>query len=489
MSEGFLAVLLSVSLSGACLLGAAEGITLLLRGNVSPNIRKALWCLVLLRLLCPWSPSGGLLDRAVRAQEQVIWESPEPSEVIVDIPMRDASATAGREEQPFSWERGLVLLWELGACTVLGRRGMGYARLYRALSRTQRPAGRGERTIYAKLTVGEARPPRLMISPSVPCPMLIGLFRTRIVLPEGVLSREELEGVLAHELTHWRRKDLWLKWMAALAAAVHWFNPAVWHLAQRLDRDCELACDRAVVHGWDQNRRTQYGELLLRLAAGERSPCTTLFSQKQRLKERLTAIMEQKTYGKRAAAMGAAACLALLLTSTALGIYTGPAAVEEKLSDLSAGTGLEAAEPPAMLAWPLEVGDTVQLSQLFPGRIHPITGERREHGGLDIPQPAGTPVLAAADGVVLEAEFSPSEGSYVLLQHGTMTTKYAHLQEYSVTPGQEISTGDPIGLVGRSGMATGNHLHFEVAVDGVREDPLNYLDGSVNVQMGGSYLN
>ena len=51
MSEGFLAVLLSVSLSGACLLGAAEGITLLLRGNVSPNIRKALWCRVLLRLL------------------------------------------------------------------------------------------------------------------------------------------------------------------------------------------------------------------------------------------------------------------------------------------------------------------------------------------------------------------------------------------------------------------------------------------------------
>ena len=97
-------------------------------------------------------------------------------------------------------------------------------------------------------------------------------------------------------------------------------------------------------------------------------------------------------------------------------------------------------------------------------------------------------MLAAADGTVLEAAFDTSDGNYVLLRHGDMTTKYAHLREYTVEPGETVSTGDQIGLVGRTGMATGDHLHFEVALDGTRVDPLDYLDESVAAVMGGVEL-
>ena len=67
-----------------------------------------------------------------------------------------------------------------------------------------------------------------------------------------------------------------------------------------------------------------------------------------------------------------------------------------------------------------------------------------------------------------------------------MTTKYAHLQEYTVAPGETVSAGNQIGLVGRTGTATGDHLHFEVALDGTRVDPLDYLDQSVAAVMGGA---
>lgn len=279
---------------------------------------------------------------------------------------------------------------------------------------------------------------------------------------------------------------MWIKWLAALAVCVHWFNPAARLLAERLDRDCELYCDQTVARDWDRPRRARYGELLLRLAAGGKgAPSTALFSQKQRLEERLTAMMNGKNYGKKAFVLGAAACLTLALATTALGAYTGPA-VEEPLANLT-----EASQPettPDVLSWPVETGDTVQLSSLFTGRVHPITGERKEHGGIDLPQAGGTPVLAAADGTVLEAAFDTSDGNYVLLRHGDMTTKYAHLREYTVEPGETVSTGDQIGLVGRTGMATGDHLHFEVALDGTRVDPLDYLDESVAAVMGGVEL-
>ena len=131
----------------------------------------------------------------------------------------------------------------------------------------------------------------------------------------------------------------------------------------------------------------------------------------------------------------------------------------------------------------------MELSSKFTNRvIHPLTGKVTSHEGIDLPQAGGTPVLAAADGTVLEAAFDTSDGNYVLLRHGDMTTKYAHLREYTVEPGETVSTGDQIGLVGRTGMATGDHLHFEVALDGTRVDPLDYLDESVAAVMGGVEL-
>ena len=491
MGEGIALSLLSVSLSGACLMGAAEGMARLLRGRISPAARRLLWILVLARLLCPWSPPGGLLDRAAAVRPSLppagehIQTSSQPSHTShTQETEKIPTQTSGDSGLP---SEGLLLLWAAGAEAVLIRYGAGYVRLSRTLRVGRRPAGDEARAVYASLIQTGRHAPGLVLCPSIPCPMLAGLLRPVIVLPDRPLSREELEGVLSHELTHWRQRDLWLKWLAALAAAVHWFNPAVWLLAERLDRDCELSCDRKVVRHWDVPRRARYGELILRLAAGGACPPASMFSRKQRLKERLIAMMEPKQYGKRAAVLGAAACLTLVLASTALGAYTGPAAVEQDLS------GLPAAEPerPAAreLAWPLEVGDTVELSALFQGSAHPANGEVSGHTGIDIPWDEGAPVLAAADGTVLESAFDLEYGNYVVLRHGELTTRYCHLRASCVEPGEQVSAGAAIGEVGRTGMSTGPHLHFETAEDGRAVDPLTLLDGGVEARVDGLNVN
>ena len=487
MGEEFLAALLSLSLSGACLMGLAEVLARLLRGRIPPGVRRLMWLLVLIRLLCPWSISGGLLDRGTAELRQAA--GPEQStQALKEVPSHTAPSYEITEHEETGRQidlaAGLTALWAAGFLGALARRVIAYGRMCRGLRRTLRPAGPGERAVFARLTQGEKGAPTLRVSPAAPTPMLAGLLRSRLILPELELSQEELEGVLSHELTHWRHRDLWIKWLAALAVCVHWFNPAARLLAERLDRDCELYCDQTVARNWDRSRRARYGELLLRLAAGGKgNPSTALFSQKQRLEERLTAMMNGKTYGKKAFALGAAACLTLALATTALGAYTGPAA-EKPLADLTEVSRPE--NTPDVLSWPVETGDTVELSSLFPGRVHPITGERKEHGGIDLPQAGGTPVLAAADGAVVAVGYSAEDGNCVLLQHGSMTTKYAHLQEYTVAPGETVSAGDQIGLVGRTGTATGDHLHFEVALDGTRVDPLDYLDQSVAAVMGGA---
>lgn len=110
-------------------------------------------------------------------------------------------------------------------------------------------------------------------------------------------------------------------------------------------------------------------------------------------------------------------------------------------------------------------------------RTHPITGEENFHHGQDLGAPEGTPILAFADGYVDFVGEGDSYGKYVQLRHSDhVTTLYAHCSELLLPKGTQVKMGDPIALVGSTGMATGPHLHFEVKVDGIWHDPTYYLE-------------
>ena len=113
-----------------------------------------------------------------------------------------------------------------------------------------------------------------------------------------------------------------------------------------------------------------------------------------------------------------------------------------------------------------------KVSSGFGMREHPILGGEREHKGIDLEAPLGSPILAALPGLVEKVEQDPTYGLKIVLSHeDDFETLYAHCQAALVKPGEKISAGQVIGRVGDSGLATGPHLHFELRVRGKAVDP------------------
>ena len=115
-----------------------------------------------------------------------------------------------------------------------------------------------------------------------------------------------------------------------------------------------------------------------------------------------------------------------------------------------------------------------------PGPITSPFGGRRHHPGIDIDGVTGDPVVAAEGGTVVLAGGAPAGysgyGNVVMIDHGGgIATLYAHLSRVDVAIGQSVQQGQQIGAIGATGMATGDHLHFEVRVDNKPEDPMPWL--------------
>ena len=126
------------------------------------------------------------------------------------------------------------------------------------------------------------------------------------------------------------------------------------------------------------------------------------------------------------------------------------------------------------LMWPLP--GHYKITSPYGGRIHPITGVWHNHGGTDIAAPNGTDILSSNDGVVIFAGFHWSYGNYIIVDHGGgIATLYAHCSRLLAGEGQPVSKGEAIAKIGSTGESTGNHLHYEVRVNGVRKNPMEYL--------------
>ena len=116
------------------------------------------------------------------------------------------------------------------------------------------------------------------------------------------------------------------------------------------------------------------------------------------------------------------------------------------------------------------------LTDGFGGRSDPFTGEQGVHNAIDISSAVGQPVRAPADGIVVKAEWANGYGNVVYLSHGYgYSTRYGHLSGFGIRPGQRVQRGDVIGYVGSTGRSTGPHLHYEVRLNNVPVNPLEYI--------------
>lgn len=116
------------------------------------------------------------------------------------------------------------------------------------------------------------------------------------------------------------------------------------------------------------------------------------------------------------------------------------------------------------------------VSSTFGYRVSPFTSVKKMHEGLDVAAPKGTDVVAPADGVVTFSGVKGAYGNIVVLDHGYgLVTRYGHLSKVLVEPGQQVKRGSSIAKVGNTGRSTGDHLHYEVRIDGVPVNPTRYI--------------
>ena len=124
----------------------------------------------------------------------------------------------------------------------------------------------------------------------------------------------------------------------------------------------------------------------------------------------------------------------------------------------------------------LPLASYTRISSPYGYRIHPITGTRKLHSGIDYAAPHGTAIYAADDGVVLTSGWINGYGYSITINHGSgYVTLYAHCSTLVAKAGQKVTKGQVIAKVGSTGNSTGNHLHFEVKVNGKAQNPANFL--------------
>lgn len=146
----------------------------------------------------------------------------------------------------------------------------------------------------------------------------------------------------------------------------------------------------------------------------------------------------------------------------------------EALANLAMNKGDMLRSVPAII--PISSKDLTRIASGFGLRIHPIYKIIKFHGGMDFTAPAGTDIYATGNGVVASVQTSQRGlGKNIVINHGFgYSSIYAHLSNFNVRVGQKVQRGDVIGYVGNTGTSIANHLHYEIRLNGVNVDPVNY---------------
>lgn len=157
--------------------------------------------------------------------------------------------------------------------------------------------------------------------------------------------------------------------------------------------------------------------------------------------------------------------------------YTDDETLNERVTDLrrrlERWQSLQIAVKNLPLVAPLK---EYRITSSFGGRRDPFTGRWASHNGIDLVQPAGTPIHATGPGTVVLTGWHGGYGWMVEVDHGMgVRTRYAHMQSILAEKGQKVEPGTKIGLVGSSGRSSGPHLHYEILIDGKAVDPTNFL--------------
>lgn len=330
----FLLTLLSLSVSGTLVAILLLTLHPFIRHRFAQSWQYYIVLIVIMRLLLPISPERNLIgswfEQAIPTVELVMNRA--GAHIISDL---GESYMTGKAAAQFAsainakssiWDL-LWVVWLLGAVAMLAWKFTKYVQFHRQLHIAHKKVTGADMlaVLYdcrRELRIKQQIP--LYQNSLAPTPMLLGLLRPAIVLPDRTYREDELRYIFLHELTHYKRRDLWYKWLMQAAHCVHWFNPALLWVAKKLDRACELSCDEAVIRTMNAKEKQGYGNILIAMSASGAYKHTVgmkaMGEEKRYLKERLTAIMNS---GKRKSKMVNIFSIALTVIMIGGALYSG----------------------------------------------------------------------------------------------------------------------------------------------------------------------
>ncbi len=349
--NAFLKIFLSMSFSGGLLILVLLFGKRFLKDKVSRQWQYYIWLVVILRLLIPFNLEINLMGQAYREVDQAITHVVYmPHRQIASNLSEDSFASAGIESDDENIN-GLVenlttthqlqdirtllvnyawLIWFMVALGLLIRKITIYQSFAQYIHAGLTPIsdiGLLNRLSVAAEQAGVKKSIELCVNPLISSPLLIGFFHPCIILPRADIQEKNFQYIVLHELMHYKRCDIFYKWLIQITICLHWFNPLVYLMGREITKACEFSCDEAILIKVGSDNAHDYGTTLLdaMVTIGrykENMGVATLSENKQILKERLGAIMKFRKQSRMVQFLTVVLTLCVILCAAFVGTYT-----------------------------------------------------------------------------------------------------------------------------------------------------------------------
>lgn len=347
-----LKVFFSMSFSGAILILLLFLGERFLRDKISQQWQYYIWLIVILRLLFPFESRTNLMGKTYQAVDQAIMQgvsfserqtSPDDSKSVL-IPsvdfeqdnedtnhlVEDLTAVHPFQDIVLQLINDIWMIWMAIALGMLIRKVTIYQGFIQYIHAGLIPVsdiGILDQLSSVAEKIGIKKPIELCMNPLISSPLLIGFFHPCIVLPSINISEKDFQYIVLHELIHYKRRDMFYKWLVQVTVCLHWFNPFVYLMEREITKMCEFSCDEVVLEKIGYENAKDYGKTLLDAMAAvgkykEKLGAVTLSESKQLLKERLGVIMRFKKQSRVIKILTGILTFCVILGASFVGIYT-----------------------------------------------------------------------------------------------------------------------------------------------------------------------
>jgi len=337
MSE-IVKLLLSLSLSGSILAVLVFAVKPFIKHKLSKSIQYYIWIVVLLRLTIPFSFETSIMNGIFYGSQTSVVETsqgkvqPTAQNSLLSVQENVANGVYNGDTDHGRYFQDLfnqyaIYIWLLGAIIALTVNLTGYVRFLKYLNDSNILANIRENEMLANL-LNNPRNVKLARNRFINTPMLVGIVRPYIIIPDINFNDKQLKNILLHEITHLKRFDITIKWLTMIVSSIHWFNPLMYFIKKDINSSCELACDEAVIKNLSPSEKQDYGDTLISVVALNKYPTgilqVTMCEEKKGLKERLVAIMNYSRKSKKVIILSVILLGLLIFSALYLGAGVGP---------------------------------------------------------------------------------------------------------------------------------------------------------------------